>query len=208
MQSSPIVSLNGCALSVPGTGVPLLLRLGKDSQSYSKLRAEEQSSRTPTVRSPPRQASGPGPALCSGEGPVMPHVPEKAAPGADSRGSPDPHAIRTPRRAGNQHFTQEGPEPPRVRGRGHESSTGKLAHPPHLMREAEACSVAAEHGAAFVRLHYWSRITKVHSAAAGAARVVHVCLQAPHQHDRARPRRSEGLRRSVHPCGRDSEIPE
>ena len=46
------------------------------------------------------------------------------------------------------------------------------------MREAEACSVAAEHEAAFARLHYWSRITKMHSAAAGAARAVHVSL--PH----------------------------
>jgi len=80
-----------------GPGYPLLLRLGKDSRSYPKLRVEEQSSRTPAVRSPPRRASGPGPALCSGEGPVAPRVPEKAAPGADSRGSPDPHAIRAPR---------------------------------------------------------------------------------------------------------------
>ena len=95
-------------VGTPGPGYPLLLRLGKDSCSYSKLRAEEQSSRTPAVRSPPRRASGPGPALCSGEGPVTPHVPEKAALGADSWGSPDPHAIRTPRRTGNQHFTQEG----------------------------------------------------------------------------------------------------
>ena len=96
------------AVGTPGPGYHLLLRLGKDSRSYPKLHAEEQSSRTPAVRSPPRRASGPGPALCSGEGPVTPRVPEKAAPGADSRGSPDPHAIRTPRRAGNQHFTQEG----------------------------------------------------------------------------------------------------
>ena len=107
---------------------------------------------------------------------MTPRVPEKAAPGADSVGSPDPHAIRTPRRAGNQHFTQEGSGAatcPWARAR-----VGRLAHPPHLMREAEACSVAAEHGAAFARLHYWSRITKVHSEAAGTARAVHVRL--PH----------------------------
>ena len=85
----------------PGTGVPLLLRLGKDSRSYPKLRAEEQSSRTPAVRSPPRRASGPGPALCSGEGPVTPCVPEKTTPGANSRGPrapchPDPPARGEP----------------------------------------------------------------------------------------------------------------
>jgi len=95
-------------VGTPGPGYPLLLRLGKDSRSYPKLRAEEQSSQTPAVRSPPHRASGPGPALCSGEGPVTPRVPEEAAPGEDSRGPQTPHAIRTPRRAGNQHFTQEG----------------------------------------------------------------------------------------------------
>ena len=91
----------------PGPGYPLLLRLGKDSRSYPKLRAEEQSSRTPAVRSPPRRASGPGPALRSGEGPVTPRVLEKATPGADSRGSPDLPCHPDPRLAGNQHFTQE-----------------------------------------------------------------------------------------------------
>jgi len=44
------------------------------------------------------------------------------------------------------------------------------------MREDKACSAAAEHGAAFARLHYWSHITKVHSAAAGAARAVYLSL--------------------------------
>ena len=108
----------------------------------------------------------------------MPRVPEKAALGADSRGSPDPMPSGPPGTRGTRISPRRGPEPPRVRGRGHESSAGRLAHPPYLMREAEACSVAAEHGAAFARLHYWSRITKVHSAAAGAARAVHVSL--PH----------------------------
>ena len=83
------------SVGTPGPGYPLLLRLGKDSRSYPKLRAEEQSSRT-RVRSPPRQASGPGPTLCSGEGPVTPRVPKKAALGADSRGSPDPPARGEP----------------------------------------------------------------------------------------------------------------
>ena len=83
-------------VGTPGPGYPLLLHLGKDSRSYPKLRAEEQGSRTPAVRSPPRRASGPGPALCSGEGSVTPRVPEKAAPGADRRGSPDPPARGEP----------------------------------------------------------------------------------------------------------------
>ena len=47
-----------------------------------------------------------------------------------------------------------------------ESSAGRLAHPPHLMRMVEACSVAAARGTAFVRSHCAPRITKVHSAAA------------------------------------------
>ena len=48
------------------------------------------------------------------------------------------------------------------------SSAGRLAHTPHSMRVVEACSAAAAHGAAFVRLHCRSRITEVHSAAACA----------------------------------------
>jgi len=111
---------------------------------------------------------------------VTPLVPEKAAPGADSLGSPDPMPSGPPGAQGTSISPRRGPEPPRVRGRGHghESSAGRLAHPPHLMWEDEACSAAAEHGAAFARLHYWSHITKVHSAAVGAARAVQVSL--PH----------------------------
>jgi len=55
------------------------------------------------------------------------------------------------------------------RGRGRESSTGRLTHPPHSMRVVEACSAAAAHRAAFVRPHCGPRITKEHSAAACAA---------------------------------------
>jgi len=179
LANSLLSSKESLSVGTPGPGYPLLLRLGKDSHSYPKLRAEEQSSRTPAVRSPPHRASGPGPALCSGEGPVTPRVPEKAAPGADSRGSPDPPCHPDPPSTrGTTISPRRGPEPPRVRGRGYESSAGRLAHPPHLMREAEACSVAAEHKEAFARLHYWSRITNVHSAVTGAARAVHVSL--PH----------------------------
>ena len=54
-------------------------------------------------------------------------------------------------------------------GHGHESSTGRLAHLPHLMRMVEACSAPAARGAAFFRPHCGPRITKVHSAAACAA---------------------------------------
>ena len=55
------------------------------------------------------------------------------------------------------------------RGRGRESSAGRLAHLPHSMRVVEACSAAAARGAAFVRPHCGPRITKVYSAAACAA---------------------------------------
>ena len=57
------------------------------------------------------------------------------------------------------------------RGRGHESSAGRLAHPPHSTRVVEACSTAAARGAAFVRSHCRPLITKVHSVAACAASV-------------------------------------
>ena len=57
----------------------------------------------------------------------------------------------------------------RRRRRGHESSTGRLAHPPHSMRVVEACSAAAAREAAFVRPHCRPHITEVHSAAACAA---------------------------------------
>ena len=98
------VRLKTNLVGTPGPGYPLLLRLGKDSRSYPKLRAEEQSSQTPAVRIPPRRASGPGPALCSGEGPVTPRVPEKAAPGANSRGSPDPPCHPDPPARGEPAF--------------------------------------------------------------------------------------------------------
>jgi len=38
-------------------------------------------------------------------------------------------------------------------------------------------SAAAEPEATFARLHYWSRVTKVHSAAAGVAHAMHISLQ-------------------------------
>ena len=72
LANSLLSSKESLSVGTPGPGYPLLLRLGKDSRSYPKLRAEEQSSWTPAVRSPPHRASGPGPALCSGEGPVTP----------------------------------------------------------------------------------------------------------------------------------------
>jgi len=75
-------------------------------------------------------------------------TPAQIAGGHRTPCHPDPPA------QGTSISPRRGPEPPRVRGRGHESSAGRLAHPPHLMREAEACSTAAEHGAAFARLHY------------------------------------------------------
>ena len=55
------------------------------------------------------------------------------------------------------------------RGRGRESSAGKLAHPPHSMRVVEACSAAAARRAAFVRPHCRPHITEVHRATAYAA---------------------------------------
>ena len=52
------------------------------------------------------------------------------------------------------------------RGRGRESSAGRLAHPPHSMRVVEEYPTAVARGAAFVRPYCRPRITKVHSAAA------------------------------------------
>jgi len=52
------------------------------------------------------------------------------------------------------------------RGRGRESSAGRLAHPPHSMRVVEEHPAATARGAAFVRPHCRPCITKVHSAAA------------------------------------------
>jgi len=75
-------------------------------------------------------------------------TPAQIAGGHRTPCHPDPPA------QGTSISPRRGPEPPHVRGRGHESSANRLAHPPHLMREAEACSAAAEHGAAFARLHY------------------------------------------------------
>ena len=54
------------------------------------------------------------------------------------------------------------------RGRGRESSTGRLAHPPHSMRVTEACSAAAARGTDLVSPHCRPCITKVHSEAACA----------------------------------------
>ena len=104
LANSLLSSKESLSVGTPGPGYPLLLCLGKDSRSYPKLRAEEQSSRTPMVRSPPRRANGPGPALCSGQGPVTPRVPEEAAPGEDSRGSPDPPCHPDPPARGEPAF--------------------------------------------------------------------------------------------------------
>ena len=57
----------------------------------------------------------------------------------------------------------------RRRGRGRESSAGRLAHPPHSMWVVEACSAAAARGAAFVKPHCKPHITEVHSVVACAA---------------------------------------
>ena len=54
------------------------------------------------------------------------------------------------------------------RGCGHESSAGRLAHPPHSMRVVEEYPAAAARGAAFVRPHCRPHITEVYSAAASA----------------------------------------
>ena len=53
----------------------------------------------------------------------------------------------------------------RRRGRGHESSNGRLAHPPHSIRLIEACSASAAREAGFVSPHCRPRITEVHSVA-------------------------------------------
>ena len=64
-------------VGTPGPGYSLLLRLGKDSRSYPKLRAEEQSRRTlrsgvhlagPTARTCSLLGEGSGDATCPREG--------------------------------------------------------------------------------------------------------------------------------------------
>ena len=54
------------------------------------------------------------------------------------------------------------------RGLMREPSAGRLALPSHSMLVVEACSATTARGAAFVRPHCASRITKIHSAAAPA----------------------------------------
>ena len=54
------------------------------------------------------------------------------------------------------------------RGRGRESSSGRLARPPHSMRVDEACSVATARRADFVSPHCKPCITEVHRVAACA----------------------------------------
>ena len=56
----------------------------------------------------------------------------------------------------------------RRRGLEREPSAGRLARLPHSMLVVEACSATTARGAAFVRPHCASRITKIHSAAAPA----------------------------------------
>jgi len=96
---------------------------------------------------------------------VTPRVPEEGKLRALTAAAPDLSGEGTDTPPG------AGPEPPRVRRRRHarESSAERLAHPPHSMRVVEACSDAAERGAAFVRPHCTPHITEEHSAAAGAA---------------------------------------
>ena len=105
--------------------------------------------------------------------------PRKGSSEADSRGPGPPHrgpgppaSVRTShaveptyrRGVRSRHVS-------RRHGRGlvRESSARRLAHPLHLMRMVEACSVAAARGTAFVRPLCAPHITKVHSAATCAA---------------------------------------
>ena len=106
---------------------------------------------------------------------MTPRVPKEGRLRANSRGLGPPIGVRDiPRPSGPPTRV----EPTYRRGvrrrhvsrrRGHGSSAGRLAHPPHSMRVVEACSAAAARRAAFVRPHYIPHITEVHSAAACAA---------------------------------------
>ena len=175
----------------PVAGIPTPTAERQDSCSYSQLRAKELSSRTAVVRAPPHQTNGPGPTPCSGlgEGSGVATCPlrrdaqhqrpeARTSPGGSGTSTclPDPLSARasTPPRRG-----PELPRTPLLLARAQARVFRRKTRPPTaLMREAEACSDATEHGAAFARLHYWSHIIKVHSAAAGAAYAVYVSL--PH----------------------------
>ena len=108
---------------------------------------------------------------------MTPCVPEEGKLRASGRGLGPPIGVRDlPASVQTSHARRASIPPGRVRrlhvsrkrGRGRGSSTGRLAHPPHLMWVVEARSTAAARVAAFVRSHCRPRITEVHSAAACA----------------------------------------
>jgi len=103
-------------------------------------------------------------------GPETPRVPKEGKLRADSRG------LGPPWGSGTSCIHPDLPCCVGVRSlhvyRRHEferePSAGRLARLPHSMLVVEACSATTARGAAFVRPHCASRITKIHSAAAPA----------------------------------------
>ena len=128
-----------------------------------------------------------------GEGPVTPHVPEEVALSRNSwgprtsQGVSDPcrlrtpYAIRTPQQGGNRYPDYGGPEPPRVRRRRYARAAAKLPLedlPTYRIQCGRRLvrSAAAEPEETFARQYCWSRVTKVHSTAAGATHATRVSL--------------------------------
>ena len=128
------------------------------------------SSQAPRVRPIPHQTNGPGPVPCLGMGPETPCVPKEGKLRADSRG------LGPPWGSGISCVHPDLPYCVGVRSHhvsrrhefGREPSAGRLARLPHSMLVVEACSATTARGAAFVRPHCASRITKIHSSAAPA----------------------------------------
>ena len=89
-------------VSVPKTGVPLLLCLGKSLVvilNYA-LTAEQPDPCGPEPYSPGKRPRTRSPL---GEGPVAPRIPEEVDLSQNSRGPGPPYTIRTPQRGRNRH---------------------------------------------------------------------------------------------------------
>ena len=139
--------------------------------------------RSPTLSKRPRTRS------MLGEGPVMPHVPGEVALSQNSWGAPGlpgssgpppgpgPHILSGP-------LSREEPIPRLGLVRGRHVSVGagtraELRGSPWKTRLPTVFNTVggARPEATFAMLHCWSRVTKAHSAVAGAAHAAYVSLQ-------------------------------
>ena len=159
-----------------------MLCLGKslvDILNYA-LTAEQPDPCGPESYSPGKRSRTRSPL---GEGPVTPHVPEEVALSQDSwgartsQGIPDPHILSGP-------LSREEPTPRLglVRSRHVSVGAGTRAGPRGFPWKTRLLTTfntvgGAEPEAIFARLHCWSRVTKAHSAVAGATHAAYVSLQ-------------------------------